>query len=147
MIIINTTRSLRRGPPPSQPMPPHLVGQVQRGIDLLMTRILGCESCEQEFRTLPRGLSFTQIVNLGVYVNYHPANNTDWGWMDTGYPQDIVLTPLAIRMGRWAIAGTIVHEIAHLNGAPGGNDHAAEHTLSKCRLMSQNGPYDRNIVG
>ncbi|EYF02219.1 hypothetical protein [Chondromyces apiculatus] len=70
--------------------------------------------------------SFTEIVNMGVYVNYEAGNHRDWGWTDPSYLHDIVLTPLALRMGRWAIAGTIVHEIAHLNGAPGGNDHAAE---------------------
>ena len=36
----------------------------------------------------------------------------------------------------WTVAATLIHELAHTNGAPGGNSHAAEATLSQCLLRS-----------
>ena len=34
--------------------------------------------------------------------------------MPTTFPKDIVISRFTIRMGRWSIAGTIIHELAHL---------------------------------
>jgi hypothetical protein len=57
-----------------------------------------------------------------------------------------VISQFTIRMGRWSIAGTIVHELAHLNGADG-HSHAAEETLKYCGLQSPLGPYNPHIRG
>ena len=46
-------------------------------------------------------------------------------------------------MGRWTVAATLVHELAHVNGAPG-NDRQAEHTLASCLLQKLEDP---QIIG
>ncbi len=42
------------------------------------------------------------------------------------------------------IAATIVHELAHVAGAPGGASHAAEKATDKCGFKPQ---YDPTILG
>lgn len=117
---------------------------VQRALDMLVGRIAGypCTS----FNSLPGGKTLHGMVNSAIWINYDPSGK-DWGWCIPGsYPDDIVVTGLACRMGRWSLLGTFVHELAHLNGADGFS-HAAEETLRGCGLQSPNGPYDPGIRG
>jgi len=46
-------------------------------------------------------------------------------------------------MGQWTLAATLIHELAHVNGASG-HDAAAERTLLPC-LMGH--LYDPHIIG
>ena len=36
---------------------------------------------------------------------------------------------LAFRWRRWSVLATLVHELAHVSGAPGGNDKRAEQAV------------------
>ena len=40
----------------------------------------------------------------------------------------------AFRIGRWTVLATLVHELAHINGAPGGNDRRAEEAVLACGM-------------
>lgn len=65
--------------------------------------------------------------------------------------------PLAFRKGRWMVLATLIHELAHCNGAAGGNATVAEDALPHCGLGSMNElrtrvddpqtPYDPGIEG
>ncbi len=46
-------------------------------------------------------------------------------------------------MGRWTVAASLVHELAHVNGAPG-DSHAAEATLPCCGFAAL---YVPTIIG
>jgi hypothetical protein len=46
-------------------------------------------------------------------------------------------------MGKWTTAATLVHELAHVNGAPGTNRDAGN-TLLNCMLKSL---HDPTIIG
>jgi hypothetical protein len=83
------------------------------------------------------------------WINYDPSNNgLDWGWtLPRSAPNDIVITCYALRMGVWTAAATIVHELAHLSGAPGGNSQGAELRVRACKLQSKYGPYDPTVRG
>ena len=41
---------------------------------------------------------------------------------------------------RWMVAATIVHEFAHIAGAPGGASHSAEKAADKCGFKPQYNP-------
>jgi hypothetical protein len=149
MLQINGDGVCHAGPPGSHMVPEQYISEVQRGLTIIRDRIRGRERCDAIFSALPRGRTFQQLFDdVTSFVNYDPSNRQgDWGWTIPGtYPKDVVISQFTIRMGRWSIAGTIVHELAHLNGADG-HSHAAEETLKYCDLQSPNGPYNPNIRG
>jgi hypothetical protein len=44
-----------------------------------------------------------------------------------------VISERACRIGRWSLLATMIHELAHINGAPG-RGFAAEEALIACGL-------------
>jgi len=99
---------------------------------------------------LPVGKTFKDLFDdPRIWINYDSTNNGNlWGWTVPGtHPRDLVVSRFALGMGIWSTAATIVHEMAHLNGAPGGASHAAEHTVRACRMRSRAGPYDPHVIG
>lgn len=149
MLSINGDGICHPGPPGSHEVPEEYLPTIRRALHIIQTRIRGQARCDDIFRALPGGRTFTTVFDDPLtFVNYDPSNAAgDWGWTIPGtHPRDIVICQYAIRMGRWSTAGTIVHELAHLNGADG-TSHAAEETLKYCRLNSAHGPYDPSIRG
>ncbi len=150
MLGINGDGICHGGPPGSEEVPESYLPTVRRALEIIQTRIRGHYRCDEIFSALPNGHDFrTLFDDPNIWVNYDPSNRQgDWGWtMPRGYPKDVVVTRFTLRMGRWSTAGTIIHELAHLDGAPGGNSHAAEETLRHCGLQSPNGPYDPQVRG
>jgi len=49
--------------------------------------------------------------------------------------KEISISQPAFKKGRWWVAGTLVHELAHVNGA-GQTTDAADATLLKCGLKN-----------
>lgn len=149
MLSINGDNICHGGPPGSEIVPERHLPMVRRALEIIQTRIRGRYRCDEIFQALPNGNSFVTLFDdPNIWINYDPANNgRDWGWTMPGtFPRDIVITQYALRMGRWSTVATIIHELAHLNGADG-TSHAAEETLRYCGLQSPNGPYNPNIRG
>ena len=122
---------------------------MSRALDIINTRIRGHYQCDAIFSALPGGKDFKAwFDDPNVWINYDSSNaQGDWGWtMPGAYPKDIVVSRFSLRMGRWSTAATIIHELAHLNGADG-HSHAAENTLQHCGLKSPQGPYNPSIRG
>jgi hypothetical protein len=117
---------------------------------ILRSRVRTDTTCNTSFQRLPLRRSFqTLFDDSRNWINYDPVNGGElWGWVEpVVHPNDIVLTQYALRTGVWATAATIVHELAHLNGAPGGTSHAAELRVKECHMQSPNGPYDPSVQG
>jgi hypothetical protein len=121
----------------------HTITQAVRIID---QRIKGSQRCDAAFRALPGGRSFADVwSDPTIWVSYDPDNlGHKFGVTNRVSGTEISITRFALRMGRWTTAATLIHELAHTNGAPGGNSHAAEGTLRDCLLQ---GLEDPNIVG
>ncbi|WP_422376305.1 hypothetical protein [Roseibium sp.] len=92
-------------------------------------------SCNAYFRTLPKSRSLTSLINDNrIWVNYGPTISPLHG--EIHVPSgEIAVGDRAFNMGRWMVLATLIHELAHYNGAPitGGNT-SAEEAVYHCGL-------------
>ena len=118
------------------------------------------------FRSLPGGRSLTALLNdSSIWINYDPALTVDGS---TFHNQDLWIGPGPFRAGRWVVLATIIHELAHINGAGGAATglvcstfstacHAAERAVLECGLGNRrelrdkiddpSTPYNPHIFG
>jgi hypothetical protein len=52
---------------------------------------------------------------------------------------DVAITQYTCRMGVWTIVATLIHELAHVNGADA-IGHSAEQTLTTCLMRAHHDP-------
>jgi hypothetical protein len=79
------------------------------------------------FRSLPRGRSLTELINdSGIWINYAPSVAPLFGEADMG-ASEIGLSDRPFALGRWMVLATVIHELAHINGAP----HTGGSTLAE----------------
>ncbi|MCK9607410.1 MAG: hypothetical protein M0R33_13300 [Methylomonas sp.] len=94
-------------------------------------------SADVYFRGITSGArSLTALLaDSSIWVNYH-ATLTDFGVTpgSSGFATECAIGPAAFRIGRWTVLATLIHELAHCNGAPGGSSTAAEDALPHCGL-------------
>ena len=57
-----------------------------------------------------------------------------YGFTHVGNSKDVWLGKYPFLIGWWTVTATIVHEFAHLNGAPGGASKLAEQAVYWCEL-------------
>ena len=75
-------------------------------------------SANRYFKTLPNGRTLTELLNdSSIWLN-HDATSPFYGQTSVAYPKEVSIDSLAFRMGRWSVLATLVHELAHVNGAP-----------------------------
>ncbi len=118
------------------------------------------------FRLLPNGRSLQNLLDDGtIWINFDPTLTVDGA---TFHNSDLWVGPRPLRIGRWTVLATIIHELAHINGAGGAATglvcsafsvacHAAERAVLECglgrRSEARTGvddpatPYNPNIVG
>lgn len=94
-------------------------------------------ACNSFFSHLPNGRSFDAIWNDPTFfINWDPRVNVNFlGFTATSRPMEITISQLTLTNNAWFTAATIVHEMAHLNGAPGqdgSGNNAAEQGLKHC---------------
>jgi len=92
------------------------------------------KSCNCAFAKLPGRRDFASVWrDPDVFVSFNPS--TDPGLFGITFKKDIAIASRVFQFPdavRW-IAATLVHELAHVNGAPGGMESkAAEATLPPC---------------
>lgn len=76
-------------------------------------------SANRFFRSLSGGRSLTSMIHdSSLWLNYD-ASIGYYGY--TYANSDIWIGPLPFRWGKWTVCATIIHELAHINGAPGGS--------------------------
>ena len=109
------------------------------------------------FRGLPGGRSLTELLaDNTIWVNYH-ATMVAFGETNSVGGKEIAISTTSFRIGRWTVLATLIHELAHSNGAPGGIDKRAERAVLACGLGKKTEittgiddpwtPYDPNIGG
>lgn len=94
-------------------------------------------SADVYFRNITTGArSLTALLaDSSIWVNYH-ATMTEFGVTPgaSGFASECAIGPRAFRIGRWTVLATLIHELAHCNGAAGGGSTAAEDALPHCGL-------------
>lgn len=118
---------------------------LESAMHLISTRIKGSHACDAAFRALPGGRSFAQVwADNSIWISYDPtADGSLYGATDSAGGREVTISEFALRMGVWTTAGTLIHELAHTNGADG-ISHDAEGTLTHCLLPTVEDP---NIIG
>lgn len=115
---------------------------ISDAIHILKNNVKGMKPCNDCFQRLPNGRTFDDILDdSSIFISFDPNNTGRLYGATLG--NDVAITDFAIRMGRWTTAATLVHELAHVNGAPG-NDHQAEGTLLCCGFSNI---HDATIIG
>ena len=114
-------------------------------------------SANMYFRSLPNGRSLTSLLrDRSIWINYDPSA-TEFGAQSVAHPNEVAIGPRAFRIGRWTVLATLIHELAHVGGAPGGGDQRAERALLHTGLGqwseflsgrdNPKTPYDPSISG
>ena len=85
------------------------------------------------FLHLPKRRSLTQLLaDSTIWVNYSVSLGKDYG--ETADRNEIAIAPIAFRVGRWTVLATVIHELAHCNGAGGRGSFEAELAVLACGL-------------
>jgi hypothetical protein len=90
------------------------------------------KTCNAAFCKLPGGRSFEAVWrDPGIWVSFDPTSKT--GFFAITFKKDIAIPSWVFEVPNavGAIAATLVHELAHVNGAPG-DDKQAESMLPPC---------------
>jgi hypothetical protein len=98
---------------------------------------VGMPSANVYFRGITAGArSLSEILaDSNMWVHFHPTL-VDFGVTPgaAGFATECAIGPAAFRGGRWVVLATLIHELAHCNGAPGGGSTVAEDALPHCGL-------------
>ncbi len=148
MPTINTPASAHTAPLPNSGFEwqavadHHELHVIRQAIWIIDHRIKGFRPCNDAFAALPGGRTFDEVwADASVFISRDPSNAQ--GNFGATLSNDITITRFSLRMGRWTVAATLVHELAHVNGAPG-TDAQAEDTLLSCLMR---GLHDSTIIG
>jgi hypothetical protein len=116
----------------------HFLATLRRAIHTIQSQISGQLPCDNAFRSLPGGRTFSQVwADPAVWINFDPSRRGgDYG---ATRGKEITVTAYSLAMGHWTVAATLVHEMAHVNGASG-STHDAEATLRSCLLGGLENP-------
>ena len=109
------------------------------------------------FRSLPDGRSLSELLaDSGIWINYSPTM-PHFGETNAVSGKEIAISERSFRIGRWTVLATLVHELAHSNGADGEPSKAAEEAVLACGMGNQSEkrsgkddpftPYDPTITG
>lgn len=118
-----------------------------RAMSIIQKNIFGkINSCNSYFNHLPGGRSFDNLwSDANFWINWDPRPNPGfYGATSGARALQITVSNYALNRGTWVTVATIVHEMAHVNGAPGGLSMAAENALAPCGLK---GLVDPHAVG
>ena len=98
--------------------------------------------CNKYFKTLPKTKTFRHFWRDNtIFINYSPSLTNGFYGATHSNDKDICVSAWCLdNTNRWMIAATIVHEFAHIAGAPGGASHAAEKAADMCGFKSQYNP-------
>lgn len=115
---------------------------LQEALNMLRNSVRGSQRCNNCFKRLPSGKTFDSILDdNNVWISYSPLMTHYGGAIVNG--KDVTICQLAFDAGVFTVAGTLVHEFAHLNGASP-TTHDAEATLPSCGFGKI---YDKTIIG
>jgi hypothetical protein len=112
-------------------------------------------SANRYFRGLPCGRSLSELLgDSSIWVNYGPGIPGTGQISPDG--REIAIGRKAFDAGRWTVLASLIHELAHSNGAAGDDSTAAEQAVLACGLGKRSEqskgddpytPYDPRITG
>lgn len=109
------------------------VATVRAAMHVIQAKITTSTPCNNAFRALPGGRTLTQIwADPSVWINFDPSRNA--GDYAATRGNDVTITAFTLSKGHWTTAATLVHELGHVGGAPGGTSPLAEQILLPCLL-------------
>ena len=101
------------------------------------------KTADKYFKSLPGKRTLTQLLaDRRIWINYAPELYAR-GIRQEG-SNEIGIGELAYLSGKEIVLATLIHELAHIAGAPGGDSRAAEDALIHCGLGKQS-EADTNI--
>lgn len=117
---------------------------------------LNISTANPYFERLPFQRSLTSLLaDRSIWLNYE-NDPSRYGATETLRRRDIAISSTAFRQGRWVVLATLIHELAHVAGAPGFS-HSAEQAVLACGLGRQSEllrgkddkktPYEPGIIG
>jgi hypothetical protein len=111
---------------------PTQIEAVRGALRILRDNVTRIPACDQYFQGLRGGRSFTEVLeDQFVWISFDPTGPAAAETVG----KHITLGKTTVAMGRWTIASTLVHELAHVNGASDG-DGQAEKALLHCGLKA-----------
>jgi len=109
---------------------------VEDALFILKNNVKGSRPCNDCFKQLPNGRTFDDILDDDtVFICYDPS----FSYCANTLGNHITINELTIKIGKWLVAASLVHEFAHVNGATV-TDHKAEGTLSCCGFAALEDP-------
>jgi hypothetical protein len=110
---------------------------LDQAIWIIEHNVTKMKSCDECFKKLPGGRTFNDVwKDAAIWINFEPRKDRDWYGVTRGVGgKDISISQSAFDKGKWWVAGTLVHELAHTNGASATTGDA-DKTLLKCGLSS-----------
>jgi hypothetical protein len=108
------------------------IGTVQAALQILRSNVANIPTCDRYFQSLPRRRTFVDVLSDDrVWICYDP---TGPGAGET-VGLYITIGKKTLTGGRWQVAATLVHELAHVAGAEDINAQA-EAALNHCGLSA-----------
>jgi hypothetical protein len=110
---------------------------LKQAISIINRSVKGMRTCNNSFNNLPNSRSFDDVwADNSVWINYEDRTDRGWYGITLGVGgTEISISESAFKIGVWTVAGTLIHELAHVNGArPDTAD--AEKTLIPCGLRN-----------
>jgi hypothetical protein len=112
--------------------------RVERAVQIIDLRIKGHKPCDSAFKALPGGRSFADIwSDSSIWISYDSGGAA--GRFGATLGKEITVSQYSCRMGHWTLVATLIHELAHVNGADGVS-HDAEATLQSCMMSAHHNP-------
>jgi hypothetical protein len=112
---------------------PKIKKTLERALFILKHNIRGMKPCNTCFSALPGGKSFDDVIDdASIFISFDPSGPNS-GVTNAVGGKEITISAGEFRGGRWTVAATLVHELAHTNGASG-TTLDAERTLKCCGL-------------
>ena len=104
---------------------------LEDALHIIKTNVRNMRPCDECFKRLPGLRTFTEVFDdATVFISFDSAGPDRAAAIVSGH--DITLSAGEFKRNKWAVAASIIHELAHINGAPGGNSPSAENTLLCC---------------
>ena len=142
------------------PIPPGFLWQFQWARKQAFWIAANKPNADPYFSTLGDNKTLSDLLqDSDIWVNYSDAAELTEGNLGESFhdAKELTITNDSVAIGQWTVLATLIHELAHLAGAPGRPSRAAEDALIPCGLgyVSEQTsstddpftPYDPNAAG
>jgi hypothetical protein len=115
---------------------------LRTAINIIQNNIFGkIVPCNTYFSSLPGGRTFDAVWSDPTFwIDWDPRPTANFlAFTATSRRMEVTVSERCLAQGAWVTCASIVHEMAHLNGAPGADgsgSSAAERSLLFCGLRA-----------